>query len=92
MSSIIRGDTPERCFICGRIYPEHVHHCLHGCRRAEADRYGLTVHLCAECHRKLHDCGTHDADLEEIAQEAFEERYGHDAWMRVFGKNYRREK
>lgn len=39
----------------------------------------------------LHDHGDHDKDLERLAQEAFEERYGHDEWMRIFGKNYRRE-
>lgn len=85
--SIISRDDPERCFICGR-YPDHVHHMLHGSRRKAADRYGLTCHLCRECHTKLHDKGEHDRELEAIAQEAFEEIYGHDKFMTVFGKNY----
>lgn len=91
MNSIIPGDNPDHCFICGRWHPEHVHHCLHGSRRKMADKYGLTVHLCTRCHMGLHDHGEHDRELEELAQEAFEERHGHDEWMRIFGKNYRRE-
>ena len=92
MKSIIPGDDPEHCFICGRYGPAHVHHCLHGSRRAAADKYGLTVHLCSRCHMELHDHGAHDADLEEIAQAAFEEQHTHAEFMKIFGKNFRRKK
>lgn len=89
--SIIPGDDPNHCYLCGKWNPEHVHHCLHGSRRQMADKYGLTVHLCTRCHMDLHDKGIHDRDLEETAQEAFESRYSHAEWMKIFGKNYRRE-
>lgn len=88
--SIIPGDDPDRCFICRRYRPEHVHHVLHGSYRALADRYGLTVHLCIRCHSDLHDKGLYDKELEEIGQEAFEAEYGHDEFMRIFGKNFKR--
>ena len=88
--SIIPGDDPERCFICRMYRPEHVHHVLHGSYRALADRYGLTVHLCIRCHSDLHDKGLYDKELEEIGQEAFEAEYGHDEFMRIFGKNFKR--
>lgn len=88
--SIIPGDDTERCFICRRYRPEHVHHVLHGSYRALADRYGLTVHLCIRCHSDLHDKGLYDKELEEIGQEAFEAEYGHDEFMRIFGKNFKR--
>lgn len=88
--SIIPCDDPERCFICRRYRPEHVHHVLHGSYRALADRYGLTVHLCIRCHSDLHDKGLYDKELEEIGQEAFEAEYGHDEFMRIFGKNFKR--
>lgn len=90
MKSIIPGDDPDHCYLCGKWNPEHVHHCLHGSRRKMADKYGLTVHLCTRCHMDLHDKGIHDRDLEEVAQKAFESRYSHEEWMRIFGKNYRR--
>lgn len=90
MNSIIPGDEKGRCYICSRRLPTETHHMLHGCRRAMADKYGLTVNLCRECHRALHDKGAYDRDLEEIAQETFEERYNAALWFEVFGKNYRR--
>lgn len=89
---MIPGDSSEKCFICGRWHPEHVHHCLHGSRRKMADKYGLTVHLCTACHTALHDKGEHDRELEAIAQKAFENNYGHEEWMRIFRKNYTEER
>ena len=64
---------------------------LHGSRRKAADRYGLTVHLCPACHRLLHDSGIYNVVLEELAQLTFEETYGHDKFMEIFGKNYKEE-
>ena len=51
---------------------------------------GLTVHLCQRCHMDLHDHGVMDAELQELAQNVFEDRYGHAEFMQVFGKNFRR--
>ena len=87
-NSIISSDNPEHCFICNRRNPEHIHHCLHGSYRFLADKFGLTVHLCVTCHMNLHDKGTFDRELQKIAQKAFEERNGHELWMKVFHKNY----
>jgi hypothetical protein len=87
--SIIPGDVPGQCYICKRRTATQCHHCLHGSRRKAADRYGLTVHLCPTCHMELHDKGKYDLALEMIAQEAFEDRYGREEWMRIFGKSWR---
>ena len=89
-TSIISDDLADKCYICGR-YPQHVHHMLHGSYRKMADKYGLTCHLCYKCHNDLHDKGLKDRELQEVAQEAFEKKYGHDEFMRIFGKNFRRE-
>jgi hypothetical protein len=62
---------------------------LHGSRRKQADRYGLTCHLCYKCHSDLHDKGIKDRELQAAAQMAFEKRYGHEEFMRIFGKNYK---
>lgn len=88
MRSIIPQDSAERCYLCGCNRPAHVHHVLHGSRRKMADRYGLTVHLCVRCHTRLHDLGEHDLELERIGQQAFENIYGHDEFLRIFGKDY----
>jgi hypothetical protein len=55
-----------------------------------ADKYGLTVYLCHWCHARLHDKGECDKDLQEMAQIHFERQYGHEEFMKVFGKNFRR--
>lgn len=87
--SIIPGDRDDICFICQRYQPLDVHHCLHGSYRKAADEYGLTVHLCRDCHRELHDKGTFDKELEEIAQITFERIYGKAEFMRIFGKSFK---
>ncbi len=86
--SIMPGDTAERCYLCSRHGRLEVHHCLHGRNRRAADEMGLTVYLCGECHRRLHDKGEHDRELEALAQETYEELYGHGAWMARVGKNF----
>ena len=86
--SIMPGDTAERCYLCRKRGRLEVHHCLHGRNRRAADEMGLTVHLCGECHRRLHDRGEHDRELEALAQETYEELYGHGAWMARVGKNF----
>ena len=85
---MLEGDYSDRCYICGRYGPTEVHHCLHGIRRAEADKYGLTVHLCRICHARLHDRGDFDRELERTAQREYEKKYGHEKWMEIFGKDY----
>lgn len=88
-SSLLLGDDPERCYLCGAYGRMEVHHCIHGtARRKIADQYGLTVHLCGYCHRQLHDKGTYDKFLMAEAQKAFEAEYGHEAWLRKVGKNF----
>ena len=80
----------KKCYLCGRVDGLHKHHCLHGSMRAMADKYDLTLYLCYQCHTRLHDKGEHDRDLQELAQIHFEDQYGHEEYMRVFGKNFRR--
>ena len=88
MKSIMPDDQEDTCYLCSRRGKMEVHHCLHGPYRKKADRYGLTVHLCPKCHRALHDKGTDDRLLEELAQQIFENEYGHDLFIREFGKNW----
>lgn len=85
---MVKADRGDKCLICGSFGALEVHHMLHGSRRAKADKYGLTCHLCRACHMALHDRGLHDLELERMAQQDFEERYGHEKWMQEFGKNY----
>lgn len=87
-SIIPGGNNRNRCFLCFET-PTDRHHCMYGtANRAKAEEWGLTVYLCPECHRKLHDQGLNARFLKQVAQQAFEEKYDHELWMREFGRNY----
>lgn len=76
--------------MCGKRYNLHRHHVIHGTsNRKNSEKYGLTVYLCMEHHRIVHEVDRQqDLHLIKIAQRAFEDRYDHDTFMKVFGKNY----
>lgn len=86
--SIIQKNT--ECFVSGSRVNLDRHHCVHGTAgRKLAEKYGLWVWLRHDIHMQLHDKNKGlDKILEQEAQRAFEERYGHDEWMRIFRKNY----
>lgn len=86
----------DNCYIC-EMYKgiqtrgTEVHHCIHGnANRRIADQDGLTVRLCNQCHRLLHDKGIHDRDLQETAEKAYLEYYNAsiDDFIKRYGKNY----
>lgn len=88
MESIIQKE--RECYLCGRSYPLHRHHVLHGFNRKKADQDGLTVYLCIDCHIALHQLGFHDRELKKVAQEAWEHRYGTtEDFVKRYGKNYK---
>lgn len=90
MKSIMHNTNTENCFICGR-YATDRHHVMHGtANRKLADKDGLTVMLCRECHRNLHDKGIFDRELQRIAQLRWMEYYNKDIadFILRYGKSY----
>ena len=89
MESIIQSE--KRCFLCGRQTELQVHHCISGtANRRLADKDGLTVYLCGECHRKLHDKGMCEHYVKAVAQTAWERHYGTtEEFIKRYGKNYK---
>lgn len=88
-TSIIQ--TEKECYFCGRQYGLESHHCLHGtANRKQAEKYGLKVWLCNECHRELHDRNfSLDLILMQTAQQCFEEQVGdRRQFVQIFGKNF----
>lgn len=82
--------SKKECYVTGSRINLQVHHCLHGvANRKLADKYGLWVWLRSDVHADVHE---HDKELdrrlEQDAQRAFEERYGHEEYMKIFRKNY----
>ena len=53
MESIIQSD--KECFICRKADVLHQHHLLAGSYRQSAERFGLKIYICPECHRQIHD-------------------------------------
>lgn len=82
----------RRCWFCGSMVGLERHHIMSGtANRKLSEKYGLTVWLCRRHHTGT-DGAQYDPDmnrqLRQDAQCAFERKYGHAEWMRIFGKNY----
>ena len=69
------------------------HHVFYGtANRKLSEKYGLTIWLCPK-HHNMSDKGIHfnkplDLQIKQIAQREFEDTYGHDEFLRIFGRNY----
>lgn len=95
MKSIIKGDSEDRCYICGRAEWIERHHIFNGtANRKKSEKYGLTVHLCHWCHNEppngVHYNQETDTRLKQIGQKAAMREYDWtvDEFRKVFGKNY----
>ena len=76
-----------------RRYHLEEHHVIDGNPgRKLSEHYGLKVYLCIPHHRTsaeaVHKNIKNRRMLERAAQEAFEQKYSHEKWMEVFGRNY----
>lgn len=82
----------QECYVCNSSNIE-IHHIFYGvANRKISDKYGLTVPLCPEHHRGK--TGVHggnktlDIDLKKRGQRAFERKYSHEQFMKLFYRNY----
>lgn len=98
MSKSIMQNKKE-CYLCRFLYDYEnktnlqEHHCIHGtANRTLSEEYGLKVYLCISHHtagiNAVHTDRNMDIILIKNAQKKFEEKYGHDKFMKVFKKNY----
>ena len=90
LDSIIQTD--KKCFMCGRTDALHKHHVFGAANRKWSDKFGLWIWLCPQDHN-MSDRGVHfnkplDLQIKQIAQREFEDTYGHDDFMKIYGKNY----
>ncbi len=91
MADSILQDRKE-CYITHDTDGLHKHHILRGGRRKAAEKWGCWIWLRYDWHNMaaygVHNNPKLDEQLKQICQMKFEELYGHDKWMEVFGKNY----
>ena len=80
------------CYLCDHQGTVEIHHCLSGSYRKLADKYGLTVQLCPECHRFVHSAKGVETrrQLQHDVQKAYMEKMGWDVnyWISVWGKSW----
>lgn len=60
-----------RCMICGSTDSVTTHHLLCGSNRRAADRHGLTIPLCSQCHDRVQTDGQMMAISKAIGQLLF---------------------
>ena len=90
--SIIQKEM-DRCFICGTTRNLHIHEVFFGtANRQKSIDWGCYCKIC-NYHHNGSDNSVHfnrkmRHDLQVFTQRKFEELYGHEKFMEVFGKNY----
>lgn len=91
MADSIMQDRKE-CFITGDTNNLHQHHCFTGGRRQAAEDWGCWVWLREDWHNTksygVHFDKKFDLCLKRECQKKFEELYGHEKFMEVFGKSW----
>lgn len=92
MRSIIQDE--KRCFVTGDTEGLHEHHIFGGPWRKWSEKYGLKVYLRWDRHIADSPYPTPHNDREvdlfyrKLAQAKFEQKYGHEKFMEIFGRNY----
>lgn len=92
MSKSIVSNEKE-CLICGTTYGLHKHHIFYGQGYRElSEKYGCWCWLCGR-HHNLSNVGVHfnreaDLKLKRYCQKLWEQKYGHEKFMQIFGRNY----
>jgi hypothetical protein len=79
------------CWDCHRECGLQRHHVYGGNPdRRLSEQYGLYVDLCQKCHLNVTDEKDREliTRLKTEGQKRFEEVWGHDEFMRIFGRSY----
>lgn len=84
--------TEKECWFCGAQVNLERHHIFAGtANRPISEKYGLWVYLCHEDHTgkngAQYDKKKRTA-LQQMAEKAFEEKYGRELWMEIIRKRY----
>lgn len=77
----------QPCEVCGGT-STCFHHVFNGANRKYSEVYGLKMRLCGDCHRRMHQDREFWNQYKAIYQQKFESIYGHETYMRIFGRSY----
>jgi len=81
----------RKCYLCGSFRNIEKHHVFSGPYRKASEKHGMTVDLCASCHRGpqgVHQNAEANKRLKAGFQGKFEETHSREEFRRVFGKSY----
>lgn len=82
----------RECLVCKTTIGLHRHHIFFGAFRDKSEKWGLWCYLCGP-HHNLSSKGVHndhwlDIYMKRLGQKKFEEKYGHDLFMKEFKRNW----
>lgn len=78
-----------QCYRCKVWKMTEEHHLMNGVGiRKKADKDGLVVQLCRDCHNIIHTNADERKKLKVKAQREYESTHTHDEWMKRYHKNY----
>lgn len=85
--------TEKECYFSKTTTNLHKHHIFGGANRKHSEKWGCWVYLNAQFHNGNSPYAVHrhretDLKLKRKCQQEFERRYGHEMFMKVFGKSY----
>lgn len=78
------------CYLCGAWQPLHEHHIFNGrSYRDKADKDGMKVRLCVNCHEEAHTNKDKRLFLKRKGQLVWEGLYGNrEDFIKRYGKSY----
>lgn len=91
MAKSIMQDNTAESFLSKRTDNLDKHHIFNGALRQKSEKYGLWVMLNHDEHMFAHHTVKGQKVLillKQLGQKAFEEKYGHEEYMKEFHKNY----
>jgi hypothetical protein len=87
--------TRKECFYTKSTEGLHKHHIFQASRRKASEKWGCWVWLRYDWHNGapygVHNNPSLARELRQLCQMRFEELYGRETFMRVFGKNFLEE-
>lgn len=91
MESIVMKE--KHCWVCLAENDLHKHHVFYGtANRKLSEKYGCWIWLCGK-HHNMSNRGIHfnqglDLLVKKTTQEKFEQKFGHQKFMEIFGRSY----
>ena len=85
----------RQCAECGSCYCIEKHHVFGGANRKISEKYKMVEDFCPSCHRGnnkekkgIHFNKEMALRYKQKHQRLFEEKYGHEMFMQLIGRNY----